>query len=139
MGLEPHPTTHARNVKRFRGGLVFKAHRWLYHSTLGSRVRKKKKNPCGRGLPYHDQGRAVVPSQVRPCGSVSPQSEQEPAFEVWVWVSGFGFRVSGFGNPPVRQRKDWEVRCHIYGEAKIACSNLTYMKLNVFSVRLPMT
>ena len=31
-----------RNVKRFRGGLVFKAHRWLYHSTLGSRVIKKK-------------------------------------------------------------------------------------------------
>jgi len=24
-----------------RGGLVFKAHRWLYHSTLGSRVIKK--------------------------------------------------------------------------------------------------
>jgi len=31
------------NVKRFRGGLVFKAHRSLYHSTLGSRVIKKKK------------------------------------------------------------------------------------------------
>ena len=30
-------------MKRFRGGLVFKAHRWLYHSTLGSRVIKKKK------------------------------------------------------------------------------------------------
>ena len=28
---------------RFRGGLVFKARRLLYHSTLGSRVRKKKK------------------------------------------------------------------------------------------------
>jgi len=31
------------NMKRFRGGLVFKAHRWLYQSTLGSRVIKKKK------------------------------------------------------------------------------------------------
>ena len=31
------------DVKRFRGGLVFKAHRWLYHSTLGSRVIKKKR------------------------------------------------------------------------------------------------
>ena len=29
-----------------RGGLVFKAHRWLYHSTLGSRVIKKKKKTC---------------------------------------------------------------------------------------------
>jgi len=33
----------SRNVERFREGLVFKAHRWLYHSTLGSRVIKKKK------------------------------------------------------------------------------------------------
>jgi len=30
-----------RNVKRFRGGLVSKAHRRLYHSTLGLRVIKK--------------------------------------------------------------------------------------------------
>jgi len=38
-------------VKRFRGGLVFKAYRLLYHSTLGLRVMKKKKNindACGR-------------------------------------------------------------------------------------------
>jgi len=32
-----------RNVQRFRGGLVFKAHRLLYHSTLDLRVIKKKK------------------------------------------------------------------------------------------------
>jgi len=37
-----HPSTGAN---RFRGGLVFKAHRWLYHSILGSRVIKKKTNP----------------------------------------------------------------------------------------------
>ena len=29
---------------RFRGGLVFKAHRLVYHSTLGLRVIKKKKD-----------------------------------------------------------------------------------------------
>jgi len=34
-----------RNVKRFRGGLVFKAHRFVYHSTLGWRVTKKKGDP----------------------------------------------------------------------------------------------
>ena len=35
-----------RNVKRFRGGLVFKAHRLLYHFSLGLRViKKKKKSP----------------------------------------------------------------------------------------------
>jgi len=39
------PLLH-RNVQRFRGGLLFKAHRLLYHSTLGFRVMKKKK-----GLP----------------------------------------------------------------------------------------
>jgi len=33
-----------RKVQRFRGGLVFKAHRLLYHSTLGLRVIKKKKS-----------------------------------------------------------------------------------------------
>ena len=33
---------------RFRGGLVFKAHRRLYHSTLGSRVMKEKKVLCGQ-------------------------------------------------------------------------------------------
>jgi len=32
-----------RNVQWFRGGLVFKAFRLLYHSTLGLRVTKKKK------------------------------------------------------------------------------------------------
>ena len=31
-----------RNVKRFRGGLVYKARRLVYQSTLGSRVIKKK-------------------------------------------------------------------------------------------------
>ena len=33
----------SRNVKRLRGGFVFKAHGLLYHSTLGLRVIKKKK------------------------------------------------------------------------------------------------
>ena len=32
-----------KNVERLRGGLVFKAHRLVYHSTLGSRVMMKKK------------------------------------------------------------------------------------------------
>jgi len=32
-----------RTVQRFRGGLAFKAHSFVYHSTLGLRVIKKKK------------------------------------------------------------------------------------------------
>ena len=34
-------------MKRFREGLVVKAHRLLYHSILGSRVIKKKKEIIG--------------------------------------------------------------------------------------------
>jgi len=36
-----------RNVQWFRGGLVFKAHRPVYHSTLGVRVTKKNKELKG--------------------------------------------------------------------------------------------
>ena len=41
------------NVERFRGGLVFKAHRLVYQSTLGSRVINKKHSPTSHavGLP----------------------------------------------------------------------------------------
>ena len=37
-----------RNVQRFRARLVFKAHRLVYHSTLGLRVIKKKNNNTGQ-------------------------------------------------------------------------------------------
>ena len=37
-------------MKRFRVGLVFKAHRLLYHSALGSRVMKEKKKVEELGL-----------------------------------------------------------------------------------------
>jgi len=50
----------SRNVKRFRGGLVFKAHRLLYHSTLGWRViERKKKSWCQvrlRSIPTFQTG-----------------------------------------------------------------------------------
>ena len=36
------------NVQRFRGGLVFKAHRLVYHSTLGLIVIKKKRGLASR-------------------------------------------------------------------------------------------
>ena len=35
------------DVQRFRGGLVFKAHRLLYHSNLGLRVKKESKKEKG--------------------------------------------------------------------------------------------
>ena len=43
------PGLLSRNVKRFRGGLVFQAHSLVYHSTLGLRVIKKQQNPPGAG------------------------------------------------------------------------------------------
>ena len=61
-----------RNVQRFGGGLVFKAHRLLYHSTLGLRVIKNEKK-------FTVARRCIASSR--------------PDFG----VSGFGFRVSGFG------------------------------------------
>jgi hypothetical protein len=46
-------------VRRFQGGLVFKAHRLVYHSTLGSRVIKKKKRIWGFGVRVEsEEGRA---------------------------------------------------------------------------------
>ena len=37
-----------RTVKRFREGLVSKAHRLVYHSTLGLRVTKRRERDMGR-------------------------------------------------------------------------------------------
>jgi len=53
----------ARYVKRFRGGLVFKARRLVYHSTLGLRVMKKTNKNEGRDR-----------NHVRPLGEVLPSS-----------------------------------------------------------------
>jgi len=50
------------NVQRFRGGLVFKAHRLFYHSTLGLRAIKKKKKQLDRRQPLlHQRRRGHVP------------------------------------------------------------------------------
>ena len=43
------------NVQRFRGGLVFKAHELLYHSTLGSRVLKKRKRRTMQVHPHRER------------------------------------------------------------------------------------
>ena len=76
-----------RDVKRFRGGLLFKAHRLLYHSNLGVRVIKKKKKKIPRARAGHlelveaaDQHAPLVrpfscvPVQMRPfrCVHVRP-------------------------------------------------------------------
>jgi len=49
-------------VQWFRSGLVFKAHRLLYHSTLGLRVIKKKKKEMwhATGVPRERRPRAFL-------------------------------------------------------------------------------
>jgi len=64
--------TLRRNVKRFRGGLVFKAHRLLYHSTLGLRVIKKKKRGWARTLRSEPIQRQGCPSRRRDPGFQGP-------------------------------------------------------------------
>ena len=61
-----------RVVLRFRGGLVFQAQRMLYHSTLGSRVIKKK-IPVGGG-PGPERGYQNLSGQI-PKGVPRPQEK----------------------------------------------------------------
>ena len=79
-GLVPH------NVKRFRGGLVFKSDSLVYHSTLGLRVIQKRKvegRPLGEVV--HDvlEGRFI---------------EHRGDVFAWSGVQGSGFRVQGSGS-----------------------------------------
>ena len=96
--------TSPSNEKQFRGGLVFKAHGCLYHSTLGSRVIKKKKNlAIERAVASLDAVRAVAHEPIL------AGAEERPgvAFRVYglrveVQASGCRFeglkcRVSGLG------------------------------------------
>ena len=61
-GRAPWRSCSGRTVQFFRGGLEFKAHRLLYHSTLGSRVIKKKKKKRRSG----DKTLSCVKSPIPP-------------------------------------------------------------------------
>ena len=79
------------------GGLVFEAHRWLYHSTLGPRVIKKRKKTC-RACPRCSPPLASPDTGFCVCFLVLVFVF---LFGVWglgfgVW--GFGFRVLGLGS-----------------------------------------
>jgi len=69
----------------FRGGLVFKAHRLVYHSTLGLRVIKKKKKKKRRStIP-------AIPEGVRFQGIF---------FVVWTLGLGVGVGMLAASIPP---------------------------------------
>jgi len=93
-----------RNVKRFRGGLVFKAHRRLYHSTLGLSVikKEKRKQVDVRGIHFEDQHlsstqESRVDLTTEPRAEISPQT-----------ASSVKFRFKDFRAKPSRN-------CLVYG------------------------
>ena len=84
--VEPRPL--------FRRGLVFKAHRLLYHPTLGLRVIKKKKTPTPAWSNHKvTSGGASWAVRIGPLVEVSGFELQVSGFEFQ--VSGFGFRMKG--------------------------------------------
>ena len=52
---------HHRNVQRFRSGLVFEAHRLLYHSSLGLSVIKKRDDDLVKSRGWSNR----VPGQIK--------------------------------------------------------------------------
>ena len=78
-GKKQVPDELSRNVKRFRGGLIFKAHRLLYHSTPGLRVIKKKKTLRVTDRVRGSRGEKLVSNEVR-----YPQTRGPPGFGVKV-------------------------------------------------------
>jgi len=53
-----------RNVKRFRGGLIFKAHRRLYHSAPGlGFIKKKQKMTCSSTSSTNGRPSICLPSR----------------------------------------------------------------------------
>ena len=83
-------------MKRFRGGLVFKAHRW-YQSTLGSRVINEKKRRTRGAI---GAGEALAAPCFGLSGLGSGLKIWSLGFGVWglgIGVWGFGFGVWGLG------------------------------------------
>ena len=70
-----------RNVQWFRGRLVFKAHRLVYHSTLCSRVIKKKKLPA---LDAHGGVARVTQLKAQgPSGTCNESNKEEAGTCAW--------------------------------------------------------
>ena len=82
-----------RNVKRFRGGLVFKAHRLLHHSTLGSRViTKRKKYALTVAAPARKISDHFEPS----LDALSLRSEVTRSIKIHLLISLGGTRTPSF-------------------------------------------
>ena len=98
------PEYHPRSIKRFkrrggeaarpfRGGLVFKAHRLVYHSTLGLRVIKKKKKK-------HDHLRECVDGARHLDVTLASETRPEPfGRRCLLILQPVGCRVQGLSHP----------------------------------------
>ena len=78
-------------MKRFRGGLVFKAHRLVYHSTLGSRVIKKKSLGYESVLGFAPAPR--IPRASRSTGAEALLAGVRDMMKLGFWVKKLGFGV----------------------------------------------
>ena len=104
-------------MERFRGGLVFKAHRLVYHSTLGSSAIKKEEEVGAHDLydasvppaRRQDQRRVQVMSQYRRVNRL-----RASAANGFVTVRFGAHDLYDFSVPPVR-RDDWGAGCKVYG------------------------
>ena len=89
-------------MERFRGGLVFKAHRLLYQSTLGSRVINKKKKDIASHLLLRDPLEGVgfrlsLLLQRFPFCAPVPSLRILGSLGFLLRALSFGLGVSGFG------------------------------------------
>ena len=89
-------------MKRFRGGLVFKAHRIVHHSTLGARLIKKKKvrGACLQGavdLIAERDPREIVDHVCVVYGAVARAGRDPHARHRRLAPPCGKFQVSGFG------------------------------------------
>jgi len=89
--------------QRFRGGLIFKAHRLMYHSTLRLRVIKKTSEMAWEaGCHPRSSGK------LSGCGS----RFSDPVFRFRVSCSGIRVSESGFWVPGLASEIAWEAGCH---------------------------
>ena len=75
-----------RNVQRFRGGLVFKALRLVYHSTLGLRVIQKKKKRKRRKNLRHEAANRLEEAMIEVQGYLAHKKQRPPRTLQWEYA-----------------------------------------------------
>ena len=96
---------HVPNVKRFRGGLVVEAHRWLYHSTRGSRVIKKKKSTELPNPRHQNSACERVGGWGCPSAAALPLTDYSQVQSPGLWYTSVNARAGKSPGSP-----DWRAR-----------------------------